>query len=239
MARRDSNTVYVKLPDRLGWMTTFSDMVTLLLTFFVMIIAMSSMDNKTLQESFGFFRSVAGPLQFPSEHEAKIQQNLVTPELRVIELSAESLYRDIMLTLKEQQGQQVRIRGMDLFEVVETSRGIAIRVPGDVLFAEGSTQVKKEAGGVLGAIAKNIGSIGMTISIEGHTDTMGNESSNWSLSLQRAISVTDYFVYTIGMPPGRFCVAGYGELKPIATNDTASGREKNRRVEIILLKDRI
>ncbi len=239
MAKKDPNTIYVKLPDRLGWMTTFSDMVTLLLTFFVMIIAMSSMDSKTLQESFGFFRSVAGPLQFPSEHEAKIQHNLVKPEPRIMELNGENLHRSIMLSLKEQVVQKVPTRGLNLFEVVETSRGLAIRVPGDILFAEGSAEVKKAAGGVLGAIAKNIRATSVTLSIEGQTDDVGSESSNWTLSLQRAISVTDFFVYTLGMPPGRFCVAGYGELKPIATNETVTGREKNRRVEIILLKDRL
>lgn len=239
MAKKDKDAVYVKLPDRLGWMTTFSDMVTLLLTFFVMIIAMSSMDNKTLQESFGFFRSVAGPLQFPSEHEAHMAQPFVKPEPRIIELESDSLFRSITLTLKEKGVHDLLTKGMDLFEVVETSRGLAIRIPGDILFAEGSVQVKKDAGIVLGAIAQNIRSTSPTISIEGHTDDVGGNDANWRLSLQRAISVADFFVYNLGMPPGRFCVAGYGELKSIATNETATGRAKNRRVEIILLKDRI
>jgi len=239
MAKKDINTVYVRLPDRLGWMTTFSDMVTLLLTFLVMIIAMSSMDSKTLQESFGFFRSVAGPLEFPYEHETKVQHNLVKPEPRIIELDSEGLQRNIMLSLRDQVTRQVAPRGLDLFEVVETDRGLAIRVPGDVLFAEGSAEVKKAAGALLGAIAQNIRGTSVTISIEGHTDDVGSESSNWTLSLQRAIRVTDFFVYSLDMPPGRFCVAGYGELKPIATNETVTGRQKNRRVEIILLKDRI
>ncbi|HPC46476.1 MAG TPA: flagellar motor protein MotB, partial [Deltaproteobacteria bacterium] len=73
MAVNGTREIRVRRIDRLGWMTTFSDMVTLLLTFFVMIIAMSSMDRKSLEDAFGFFRSVAGPLYFPSRGSVDIR----------------------------------------------------------------------------------------------------------------------------------------------------------------------
>lgn len=239
MASRKRDAIIMRLPDRLGWMVTFSDMVTLLLTFFIMLIATSSMDAKALRESFGYFSSVAGPMDFSQEKEAGILTPVVKPVPEVIELKAEHLSRMLVIALKNQGIPDAQGRGLELFDVVETSRGLAIRIPGDILFAEGSFQVRKEAQAVLRAAAAGIRATDATVSIDGHTDNRGDDRKNWRLSLQRATSVADYFVYSMGMPPGRFCVAGYGAQRPLATNDTDTGRSKNRRVEIILLKDRL
>jgi chemotaxis protein MotB len=237
MVKKDRNVLYVKLPSRMGWMVTFSDLTTLLLTFFIMLIAMSSMDSKTMRQSFGYFSSVAGPLQYPQEHELSIPQPILKPTPQVMELKREELSKAVIVAVKR-LGIEVP-SGEEGLVSQETGRGLAIRVPGDVLFRAGSASVRKEAEPVLRAVADSIKDIDVTVAIEGHTDNVGNDGGNWRLSLQRAISVADFFVYTLDMPPGRFCVAGYGRLKPIATNDTVTGREKNRRVEIILLKDRI
>jgi chemotaxis protein MotB len=92
---------------------------------------------------------------------------------------------------------------------------------------------------MLKGIADAVKGIDVTIAIEGHTDNLGDEQSNWRLSLTRAISIADFFVYNQGLSPERLCVAGYGSKRPVATNETQTGRDRNRRVEIILLKDRI
>jgi chemotaxis protein MotB len=128
---------------------------------------------------------------------------------------------------------------MDFGEVKETYRGFAIQVPDDIVFDKGTATVRKDAEPVIKGIADTIRGLDVTIAIEGHTDNLGNEGTNWKLSLQRAISIADFFVYNQGMSPEKLCVAGYGSMKPIATNETEGGRAKNRRVEIILLKDRI
>jgi chemotaxis protein MotB len=237
MARKETNVTFVKLPDRLGWLITFSDMVTLLLTFFVMIIAMSSMDSKALKDAFGFFSSVAGPLQYPREHQVRVTEPMVKMTQEVIELKRQELTRTLVLAMKE-LGRDVPAEGEEA-EVQVTGRGLSIRVSGDVLFHEGSSRVRKDAEPVLRAIAGTIRDVDATIAVEGHTDNVGSRRANWYLSLQRANGVADFFVYGLGMGMERFCVAGYGQKRPVATNDTATGREKNRRVEIILLKDRI
>ena len=237
MAREDRNEVRMKLPDRLGWMVTFSDMTTLLLTFFIMLIAMSSMDSKTMRQSFGYFIAVAGPLQYPQEHELSMPQPVLKPTPQVMELKREELNKAVVVAVKKLGIETAS--GEEEPVSQETGRGLAIRVPGDVLFDAGSPSVKREAEPVLRAVADSIRDIDVTIAIEGHTDNVGDEGANWRLSLQRAISVSDFFVYALGMPPGRLCVAGYGSKRPMATNETDTGREKNRRVEIILLKDRI
>ena len=239
MAYKDKNVTYVKLPDRLGWMVTFSDLVTLLLTFFVMIIAMSSMDSKVLKDSFGFFSAVNGPLEFPQEHEVKIVQPVVKTAPDIMALNVESLKRSLMISLKKQNIVNIPGRGIDMGDVKETNRGFAIAVPDGVVFDKGSKELKKDAEPMLKGVADAVRGIDVTIAIEGHTDNLGNEQSNWRLSLSRAISIADYFVYNQGLSPERVCVAGYGSKRPVATNETQTGRDRNRRVEIILLKDRL
>ena len=88
MAYKDKNVMYIKLPDRMGWMVTCSDLVTLLLTFFVMIIAMSSMDSKVLKDSFGFFSAVTGPLEFSREHEVKVAEQEIVPVTETLLMNA-------------------------------------------------------------------------------------------------------------------------------------------------------
>ncbi|MCE5275749.1 MAG: flagellar motor protein MotB [Deltaproteobacteria bacterium] len=239
MARKDKNILYVKMPDRMGWMVTFSDMTTLLLCFFVMIISMSSMDAKALQNSFRYFSSVNGPLEYPREHEAGVPPLAKEPLSVALPLSVENLDKSLRLSLSKVTISALPGRGTTPFEVKETPRGYALVVPGDVLFDSGSRVIRKDALPLLKAIADVIRGQDSSISIEGNTDSLGNEEINWRLSLQRAIGILEYFEYAEGLSSSRFCVAGYGSMRPIAANDTEEGRTKNRRVEIILLKDRL
>jgi chemotaxis protein MotB len=239
MAKIDMNVIYVKVPNRMNWITTFCDMLTILLCFFVLIISMSSMDNKALQSIFGFFSSVSGPLGFPQEHGINGAPPVSKPLPQVVYRDTETLNRSLMLFLSKRIIRGVPGQGTGSYAVQVTNRGFAIRVPGDILFDLGTSVIKRDALPVLQAIADVIKSTDSTIAIEGNTDSIGNEEANWKLSLKRAISIVDFFEYTEGLSPSRFCVAGYGSMRPVAPNDTEEGRAKNRRVEIILLKDRL
>ena len=239
MPRQDKNVLIVKMPSRLNWMTTFCDMLTILLCFFVLIISMSSMESKALKDTFGFFNAVTGPLEFPQEHEVKVAQPVMKTAPDIITLNVQSLKRSLMISLKKQNIVNIPGRGIDMGDVKETTRGFAIAVPDGVVFDKGSKELKKDAEPMLKGIADAVRGIDVTIAIEGHTDNIGNEQSNWRLSLSRAISIADYFVYNQGLSPQKVCVAGYGSKRPVATNETQTGRDRNRRVEIILLKDRL
>ncbi|HOJ12984.1 MAG TPA: flagellar motor protein MotB [Deltaproteobacteria bacterium] len=227
--------VKVRRPDCLGWMTTFSDMVTLLLTFFVMIIAMSSLDSKALKETFGYFRWAAGVLEFPDSQELRVHKDEVQRE-RVVETSLQALSDGVDRALREQAA-GLAGKGKDLVEVVEDRRGLAVRIKGDVLFPEGASTISEDARPVLMAVASVLKETSGTISVEGHTDAVGGEMDNRYLSLERASRVADFLVMEAGLKASRFCVAGYGMTKPVATNETPSGRRKNRRVEIVLLRN--
>lgn len=239
MAKKEKNVIYVSLPDRNAWMVTFSDMVTLLITFFVLLISMSSMDDRALKELFGFFSEVMGPLEFPQTQEMSGIPNIIESVTPKLFFDTMTLNKSLLDTLERRGVGGLSGRGTSLLEVRETNRGLAVLLSSDILFDEGSARIKVEAEPVLMGVADVVRNSDSIISIEGHTDIKGGPETNWMLSLSRAITILDFFVYTTGMSPTRFCVAGYGANRPVATNATEEGRAQNRRVEIILLKDRL
>ncbi|HDP25842.1 MAG TPA: hypothetical protein ENN34_10420 [Deltaproteobacteria bacterium] len=238
MEKQEKNVIYVKVPDRNAWMVTFSDMVTLLITFFVLLISMTSLDDKALKELFGFFNEVMGPIEFPQTQEMSgvpLIIDIVTPKLF---FDAMTLNKSLLDSLDSRGVGGLTGRGPQPMEVREINRGMAILLNSEILFDVGSSQLKREAEPVLMGIAEVIRNSASLISVEGHTDNRGSSEMNWRLSLSRAIRILDYFVYTAGMSPTNFCVAGYGPTRPVASNTTDEGRSQNRRVEIIILKDR-
>lgn len=115
----------------------------------------------------------------------------------------------------------------------ETDRGLVVTL-GDLLFATGKSDLTGGAGPNLDKLAAFLGEYGdRTVLIEGHTDSVGSEESNQFLSQRRAESVKSYLVRR-GVQPNRLTTAGLGQGSPVASNDTATGRQQNRRVEVII-----
>jgi outer membrane protein OmpA-like peptidoglycan-associated protein len=115
----------------------------------------------------------------------------------------------------------------------ETDRGLVVTL-GDLLFETGKSELRGGATANLGKLAAFLNEYeDRSVRIEGHTDNVGSEDSNFSLSQRRANSVRSYLIGQ-GIDSGRLSTAGLGEGSPIASNDTAGGREQNRRVEIII-----
>lgn len=136
---------------------------------------------------------------------------------------------------KEMQEDKVKL-GMD-------ERGLIITVADKILFDAGKAKLKEKSFKILGKVArilkqevpnKNVG-------IEGHTDNQpikySGWESNWELSSARALNVLHYFVNKKNINPERLSARGYGPYRPVATNKTPQGRQKNRRVEIVILPE--
>lgn len=131
-------------------------------------------------------------------------------------------------------------KGLDkLTQVDINAQRIRIQLATPILFDSGDARLKPEAIGVIDEIASLLKKIPNKVIIEGHTDNIPIKThqynSNWELSIDRAINVINYFS-SVGLPPERFAAAGYGEFQPIASNDTPEGRSKNRRIEIIIIR---
>lgn len=119
-------------------------------------------------------------------------------------------------------------------------RGLVTRMLDRVLFDSGKATLRRSAYPVLDRVAQVLNEIpDQPVGVEGHTDNVPIKVSGWAdndaLSLARAQAVVDYLVAKRGFDAGRITAIGYGESRPIASNDTADGRQKNRRVEIIIL----
>jgi chemotaxis protein MotB len=120
-------------------------------------------------------------------------------------------------------------------------RGLVITFVADILFDSGKDKVRPEAYPVLDKVARVLSENipDYNIGIEGHTDNVpikhSGWKSNWELSSARALSVLHYLVDQKGLAPVRVQAVGYGEYRPVDTNDTAAGRKANRRVEIVVL----
>lgn len=115
----------------------------------------------------------------------------------------------------------------------ETDRGLVVTL-GDLLFATGKSNLTGGAGPNLDKLAAFLGEYpDRTVLIEGHTDSVGSAESNYLLSQRRADSVRSYLV-SRGVQANRLTTAGLGQGSPVASNDTATGRQQNRRVEVII-----
>lgn len=114
-----------------------------------------------------------------------------------------------------------------------TDRGLVVTL-GDVLFATGKSDIKSAAAGHLDKLANFLNTNQeRTVVIEGHTDNVGSDDSNAALSQRRADSVKSYLI-THGVGSARVTTTGMGESSPVANNTSSSGRQQNRRVEVII-----
>ena len=119
-------------------------------------------------------------------------------------------------------------------------KGLVITFVAEVLFDSGKAKLRKESFPILDKVVRILDEEvpDNNIGIEGHTDNVpikySGWKSNWELSTQRALSVL-YYLEAEGINPKRLSAIGYGEYQPIVSNDTAEGRQTNRRVEIVIL----
>ncbi|MEW6101639.1 MAG: OmpA family protein, partial [Candidatus Omnitrophota bacterium] len=135
----------------------------------------------------------------------------------------------------EIQDKQVRLEMME--------RGLVITVLGDLLFDSGKAKIREEGYGVLDKVARvlreNVPE--NSVGIEGYTDNQpikySGWKSNWELSSARALSVLHYLADEKGVSGERLSAIGYGEYRPVSTNDSAEGRQSNRRVEIVIIPE--
>lgn len=119
-------------------------------------------------------------------------------------------------------------------EVIREGDQIQLALPADISFPSGQSKIESQFYGPLNDVADTLIEFPSTaVDIIGHADSQGPEASNQTLSEQRALSVQSYLANQ-GVRPVRIASIGFGETRPIATNETADGRARNRRVEIIL-----
>ncbi len=124
--------------------------------------------------------------------------------------------------------------------IVENERGLVLHIFDKILFQSGSATLNEESKDVLSKLAELFKKLPNDIRVEGHTDDVPIQSSvypsNWHLSVARALNTAYYLIDSEHLNPDKVSIVGYSEYQPIATNITPAGREKNRRVDIVIIK---
>ena len=195
------------------WLITYSDMVTLLLSFFLLLYSFSVMPEDRQQELVGELNTVS------SNH-----QVVQAPREQELEKAA----REIASHFEKDQT-----------FVENTEAEVTVGLSSAVTFATGEDALSPAGQDALAKAAAILAKLPNTIRVEGHTDDVpvrgGRFSSNWHLSAARAQSVVRLLM-AHGVDPRRLQVVGYGDVRPRHPNDTVEGRAANRRIEMKILR---
>ncbi len=215
------------------WMTTYGDMVTLLLTFFILMFAMSTINERKFMQAAKSLQEALGGGVFEGSISVIGEESLASGTSG---LSREDI--DILETLDQIAAmmEDQALSEMSSMEIIGAGE-VLLRLGDEMLFDPGRAVLKTGARRILRGITESI--IGTTekLWVEGHTDNVPIYSrefpSNWELSTARALSVVKY-LQQLGIPADQLAAVGHSEYVPLATNRTAEGRQKNRRVELYI-----
>ncbi len=234
------------------WLLTYADMITLLMALFIVMFAMSSVNEtkfeslqKSLQEAFS--GKILGGESI-NETGASVRQAEQSTSSETVTTFAPLATNSPQARAEQEDFRRLKARidaviaQQGLERKVESAierRGLAVRVLTDgLLFESGSADVKAGARPLMRKLARVLATDrSHPFRIEGHTDNVpvtGRYPSNWELSTARSSAVVRVFMGDGGIAGKRFEAVGRAELEPLASNATESGRAKNRRVEIIL-----
>ena len=222
-----------EMPTAPFWMATFSDMATILLTFFVLIVSMSEVEVKKFHEAFSHFKG----RDFILEFESPIKPPIPYPpsEEEVVEQAAR--YEELMGFLEMNDMS-------DMVRVDLTAEGLHVIITDSLMFASGKAELLPASRDVLILISEVLGNAVTYVEVQGHTDNIpiktGHFASNWELSAHRAASVVRFLLsLNSALDPSRYSAIGYGEFHPIENNETPQGRARNRRVELLFVASHV
>ena len=227
-----------------GWLTTFNDLVTLLMVFFVLLFTMSSVDSRKMQDFQYALQSGLGVLKTGTKVSISVKKTQPVDDMSHIMTQAEGKRNK---KHSRQPGdklmdeiQQLTKADLDI-QIIHTHQGTRLSFEDQVLFDFGSATINPAGFVFLDKIADTLDKIPYAMRVEGHTDNVPIQTrrfpSNWELSVARAVNVVKYFAEVSNIDPKRLSAVGYGESRPVASNDTRPNRAKNRRVEIFLLTE--
>ncbi|EEG76519.1 OmpA/MotB domain protein [Dethiobacter alkaliphilus AHT 1] len=213
-------------------MTTYSDMVTLLLAFFVLLFSYSVIDVIKFQQ-------IMSSIQVSFLGQDGIMESSLDPSRgEMIELAVDHKFEDVLMTYLEVKSHLQEEGLANIIDVRIEDRGVVLEIQDRLLFDTGRAEIRPEARELLVKVAGILANVPNQIIVEGHTDNVPIQTaqypSNWELSVDRAVRVVRYLSERQDIDPERFLATGYGEFQPVASNETVQGRAKNRRVNIVI-----
>jgi chemotaxis protein MotB len=221
-----------------AWVLTYGDLITLLMTFFVLIIAFSTIDTDKIARVMNFKRGIGDGVissdlretgLFNEKVVSKSRLKIDKPELPSPINELDLISEAIVVFITESDAAK-------MIDFKRTEEGFMIIIRADLLFESGEVKLKKEYLHLLDKLAELFSKVDNNIKIAGHTDDRYSDDDyvDNKISIARATSVCRYFVEKGMMAPARFGVSGYGRKRPLLPNISESNRAKNRRVEVII-----
>ncbi len=214
-----------------GWVVTYGDMMSLLLTFFVLLISFSTIKEEDFEKAAASLRGAFGVLKSPL---TLIDFQLDTPQMQA------QKFEDVAAKIEE----YIRVQGRrEDIKVRRTEEGLKLTMQNPVLFDTGEDALKPEAVPILTDIAGLLSALsGNFLSVEGHTDNVPIRTerfpSNLELSAARALSVARFLIDRGGIDYKNVSMRGYGENLSLVPNNSVENRQKNRRVDVHVLRVR-
>ncbi len=226
------------------WLLTYSDLITLLMIFFVVMYAMSNVDAQKYQvisqslngalEPSGMGGSGSGGTA--SGGGIDVSQALADGKSDKVDPELVAAAEEITKLIREKNLQ-------DKVSVSIQERGVVVGLMNTVLFDPGSAQIKPESVPTLVAIGQIANGVHNYIRIEGNTDDVPQSSpqfpSNWELSVVRATEVLRLMIAQSGVSADKISAVGYGEYRPSVPNTSAENRARNRKVDVVILSDKL
>ncbi len=224
-------------------MVSWSDMTTLLLTFFIVMLSFAEIDGKDFYLVLTSFRGslgmMTGGYSLSAGRLVELGQNMKNlPSTTHGKNLSQSLKKAISLFKPEVKTKKVR--------VTEDERGLVITLATDSFFDQGSAALKNEMKPVLKKVGNIVRNVPNFVRIEGHTDSSPISQlsvdrgypTNWELSSARSVNILRYLQEDESVNPKQLSAVAFGEQRPLDTNDTPEGRAYNRRVDIVILRDK-
>lgn len=237
------------------WLVSYADFITLLFAFFVVMFATSQTDKGKQQQLSDSVRkalednqvasAVAGILGGTPDDKGVGNAQWKGPggEKRLTQdQPKEGQYAELLPSMNYLNEQLKDEIAKGKMEVSMEARGLVISFQQTAFFPSGDDQIPPESYASVAKVAEAILSVPNPVRLEGHTDSVrlaesARFRSNWELSSARAIAMMELLVACCELPYSRFSVAGYADNAPVASNDEEGGRNRNRRVDIIILSE--
>lgn len=229
------------------WLLTYSDLITLLMVFFVVMFAISNVNAQKMQAVANSLSQVLtgkspeildtmGPSVIEGQAGVKIQGASKDPGQGELETVRQQVAEYI-------KKQEILSKGLsENVVILQQERGLVISLKDTLLFSSGSAVLTPQAREIIYAVGKTLTSIPNYVRVEGHTDNLPIHTaqfpSNWELSVLRATNVAHVLIEQSGLDPERVSASGYGEYRPLVPNTDAHSRSMNRRVDIVILKQK-
>ncbi len=217
-----------------SWLVTFSDLVTLLLTFFVLLLSMSSMDTSILTRVNLFVNDIGfTTMRAAGRVPERIQLLLDLLENPMDVVEKPDRFKDLLF---HNQALPPEIDRSTLYEnilVMRESEGLALILKDKLLFDRGKAVLTPLAKRILYSIFEVLTASEADVNISGYSDNTESANEQYMLSGNRALAVLDFFVQN-GLQQNRFSISAYGPNLAFTNNDTEEGREQNRRVSILI-----